>query len=129
MDITSQLYLSYLQTLTKDLLFISESEYPWKVVYLGKNKQEALNQLPFEVKNAQEITLEKLLKNHIKEENWYGEEELSVAKKYQNLQNLLQEQVTDVSTYRYGEIEIHIYVVMRLPNDEWLTIKTISVET
>ncbi|MCU0392372.1 MAG: nuclease A inhibitor family protein, partial [Thermoflexibacter sp.] len=111
MDITSQLYLSYLQTLTKDLLFISESEYPWKVVYLGKNKQEALNQLPFEVKNAQEITLEKLLKNHIKEENWYGEEELAVAKKYQNLQNLLQEQVTDVSTYRYGEIEIHIYVV------------------
>ncbi|GAB4478844.1 MAG: hypothetical protein OHK0057_30310 [Thermoflexibacter sp.] len=129
MDITTQLYTSYIQSLTKDLLFISESEYPWQTLYLGEDKAQALKRLPFDVSQARSIEVEHLLRNHTKDESWYSAEELATAEKYRQFLTLLKEEVKNVSAYKFGEIEVHIYIIAQLPNGEWIAMKTISVET
>jgi hypothetical protein len=129
MDITTQLYTSYLQSLTKGLLFISESEYPWQTLYLGEDKAQALKRLPFDVAQARPIEVEHLLRNHTKDESWYSEEELATAEKYRQFLTLLKEEVKNVSAYKFGEIEVHIYIIAQLPNGEWIAMRTISVET
>jgi Nuclease A inhibitor-like protein len=129
MDITTKLYTSRLQTLTKDLLFMSESEYPWEIMYSGKSREEALQQLPFDSAQARQISLEHLLKNAIKEEDWHGEEEVAMAKKYQQLLLLLTEELSNINVFKNGEVEVDIYVLGQLPNEEWITLKTKSVET
>lgn len=129
MDITTQLYTYYIQSLTKDLLFISESEYPWQTLYLGENKEQALKRLPFDVSQACSIDVEHLLRNHTKGESWYSEEELTTTEKYRKFLALLKEEVRNVSAYKFGEIEVHIYIIAQLPNGEWIAMRTISVET
>jgi hypothetical protein len=129
MDITTQLYTFYFQALTKDLLFISESDYPWQVLYLGEDKEQALKRLPFDVSQSRPIEVEYLLRNHTKDESWYSAEELATAEKYRRFLTALKEEVKNVNAYRFGEIEVHIYIIAQLPNGEWIAIKTISVET
>ncbi len=129
MDITTQLYTSYIQALTKDLLFMSESDYPWQVLYLGEDKEQALKRLPFDVSQAHSVEVEYLLRNHTKDESWYSEEELATAERYRQFLSFLKQEVKNVSAYRFGEIEVHIYIIAQLPNGEWIAMKTISVET
>ena len=129
MDITTNLYLPYLQLLTKDLFFMSESDYPWEVVYLGKDEAEMKRLLPFDLQAAKQVELTQLLKNALKTQDWYGEEELAIVKKYQYLLDTLQTELQTVYAYKFGEIEIAVYVLVHLPNNEWIALKTISVET
>ncbi len=129
MDITTKLYTSRLQTLTDKLLFMSESDYPWEMVYLGKNEEDIKKKLPFDTHKVEKIELLRFLKNAIKEENWHGEEELVVARKYQQLAKLLQEELQEIAVFKHGEIEIDVFVVGQLPNSEWVALKTKVIET
>jgi hypothetical protein len=129
MDITTHLYTSYFQSLTQDLLFMTESDYPWKVVYLGKNRVEMEKQLPFSLASAQKMEVTHLLRNAIKTQDWYGEEELKSVQKYQILVDTLLQEVKNATAYKFGEIEIAVYILLELPNGEQLGLSTIAIET
>jgi L-fucose isomerase-like protein len=129
MDITTKLYTLRLQTLTNQLLFMSESEYPWEIMYLGYKQEDIKKNLGADARKVDEIELMRLLKNAVKEENWHGEDELATARKYQQLAKLLEEELHAITVFRYGEVEIDVFVVGQLPNGEWVALKTKAIET
>ena len=129
MDITTRLYISYFQYLTQDLLFTTESDYPWKVVYLGANIDAMTKALPFDIAAAQKVEITHLLRNALKSQDWYGEDELKSVHKYQSLVNTLHTEVKNAIAYKFGEVEIAVYILMELPNGEQLGLSTIAVET
>jgi hypothetical protein len=63
------------------------------------------------------------------EQEWKGEEELALAKRYQSLVRLLEENLKDVRVYRVGAINIGVYVVGRSDEGNWLGVSTRVVET
>lgn len=129
MDITTHLYINYFKSLTQDLLFTSESDYPWKVVYLGRDEKEMMKQMPFDIHAAKKLAITDLLRNALKTQDWYVEAELATVRQYQHLVKTLQEEVTNVNVYKFGEIEIAVYILLQLPNSEYLGLSTIAVET
>jgi len=129
MDTTSALYISRLELLTKDLPFMSESDYPWEVIYLGENEEDIKHKLLLDTEQSQKVEIADFLRNAVKEEDWYEEEELTAARKYQELLKILQEEIQNATAYRRGEIEIDIFIIGQLPNKEWLALKTKSIET
>lgn len=129
MDTTSALYISRLELLTKDLLFMSESDYPWEIIYLGENEGNIDKQLLLDRAQSKKVEVADFLCNAIQEEDWYGEEELTAARKYQELLKILQEEMQNSAAYKQGEIEIHVFIIGQLPNKEWVALKTKSVET
>lgn len=129
MDTTSALYISRFESLTKDLLFMSESDYPWEVIYLGESEEEIKHKLLLDTESSQKVEVADFLRNAIKEEDWHGEDELTAARKYQALLKVLQEEIQNATAYKRGEIEIDVFIIGQLPNDEWLALKTKSVQT
>lgn len=129
MDITTRLYISYFESLVDGLLFMTESDYPWKVVYFGNNEDQMKKLLPFEISAAKSVTISDLLRNALKTQDWYGEEKLASVHQYQKLVTILHEEVKNATAYKFGEIEIAVYVLLELPNGDQLGLSTIAVET
>jgi hypothetical protein len=63
------------------------------------------------------------------EQEWKGEAELALAKRYQSLMRLLEENLKGVSVYRVGKINMSVYVIGRSEERNWLGVSTRVVET
>ena len=50
-------------------------------------------------------------------------------KKFRDLQQTLQDTLSDVKVFRVGETNLDIYVVGKTPEGEWAGLKTEAVET
>jgi hypothetical protein len=119
---------------TRGLLFMSESDYPFEVVrwegveelspdYLrGVAGQDA-------TAPVEERTIADFFRVAAGEQEWKGEAELALAKRYQSLARLLEEELKGVKVYRVGEINIGVYVVGRSDEGSWLGVSTRVVET
>ncbi len=129
MDTTSALYISRLESLTKDLLFMSESDYPWEIIYIGENEEDIKHKLLLDTESSQKVEIADFLRNAVKEEDWHGEEELTTARKYQELLKILQEEVQNSTAYKQGETEVDVFIIGQLPNKKWIALKTKSIET
>ncbi|MEM8718099.1 MAG: nuclease A inhibitor family protein [Cyanobacteria bacterium P01_G01_bin.39] len=101
---------------TKDLLWLSESEYPWSIFYFADaanfTPQTLLQQhnYPPETKIAiKQLTA--FFSSAIIVEAWHNEDEQEEVTRYQDLVNLLSEKLTDIKVYLLGEVEIDVYVL------------------
>lgn len=61
--------------------------------------------------------------------DWFGEIETSRAKKFLELKDLLEENLSDLRVYRAGSIRIDIYIIGRSPDGRVLGVRTHAVET
>lgn len=61
--------------------------------------------------------------------DWYGERETLRAKKFLELQKLLEEDLTELKVYRLGRIQIDIFVVGRDQNGLLMGVTTKAIET
>jgi hypothetical protein len=61
--------------------------------------------------------------------DWYGDRETLRAKKFLELQKLLEEHLTELKVYRLGRIQIDIFVVGRDQNDLLMGVTTKAIET
>jgi hypothetical protein len=123
-----------LKEATRGLLFMSESDYPFEVIrwegaaeltpdYLRKaaaSRAEA----PVEVR-----TLSDFFRTAAGEQEWKGEAELALAKRYQALMSLLEENLKDVKVYRVDSVNIGVYVIGRSNEGNWIGVSTRVVET
>jgi len=62
-------------------------------------------------------------------QDWFGELELARAKKFLELQRLLEENLSDLKVFRIGQVQIHIYVVGLDTDRRLLGFTTQVVET
>jgi hypothetical protein len=123
-----------LEEATRGLTYMSESDYPFEVI-----RWDGVEELspPFlrkvagqdESASVEERTVADFFRVAAGEQEWKGEVELALAKRYQALARLLEESLKGVKVYRVGEINIGIYVVGRSDQGNWLGVSTRVVET
>ena|SRR5438270_8935754 len=126
--------LAELERATVGLLFISESDYPFEIVY-WKELQEVSPQLLRSLTGHPEsapveiVSLDDFFRVAVSEESWRSEESRRDAKKYRNLVRMLKDDLDEVKVYRIGGINISVYIIGRNRTGNWLGVSTRVVET
>jgi len=123
-----------LEETTRGLLFMSESDYPFEVVRWDGTEEmspEHLRRVAAQDATApvEERTVADFFRIAAGEQAWKGAAELALAKRYQSLVSLLEENLRGVSVYRVGKKNIRVYVIGRSEKGNWLGVSTRVVET
>jgi len=126
-----------LEEATRGLMFMSESDYPFEVVRwegVEEIRPEYLRRVAGEDATAtaaavEERTVADFFRVAAGEQEWKGEADIALAKRYQSLVRLLEDNLKDVKVYRVGAINIGVYVVGRSDEGNWIGLSTRAVET
>ena len=126
--------IEQLQQASQGLLWLSESNYPFEVVYWQEEnpiiKQKLLqNGNEESEKTIKTITLEKFFKSATCQQDWQNQAEKEEVDRYQTLVKLLQEKLTNIIVYRIGEIEIDIYILGKTESGAICGLSTKVIET
>ena len=110
--------LEQLKRVTAGLLFMSESDYPFEVIYW-----EGLT-----------VLSHSFLCKHAGESDDCPVEEMEVdefllAEIYRNVVQVLSENLTELKAYKVGRINMPVYVVGRSKRGNWLGVSTRVVQT
>jgi Nuclease A inhibitor-like protein len=133
-SVPDQELIEQLELAIKNLLWFSETESSIQVVYwrdADNFNQDALLQqyhYPAETK----ITIQEFhafFAVATKQETWHNEAEQAEVLKYQNLVNLMTENLTDLKVYLLGEIEIAVYILGQTQNKAIAGLTTSIVAT
>lgn len=116
------------------LLFMSETDDPLEVfVWEGGAAitHEFLRRAAGKGADApvEEASAAEVFRAAASEPEWKGEAELGTARRFQSLLRLLTENLTGLTAYRVGAVDITIYVVGRSAEGNWLGLSTRAVET
>ncbi len=115
------------------LLMMSESDYPFEVVQwesAAPATQEKILQLtgsqdlPVEV-----VDLDYLFRNCAFEQEWHNELQKKDVKKFQTLIQTLKDNLSDISVYRVGKINIDAYIIGQTKDGDLTGVATKLVET
>jgi Nuclease A inhibitor-like protein len=122
-----------LRQATADLLWMSESDYPFEVVTWERGIELNPKALFPEVKSdeipVETVTLTDFFAPAIAIEDWHEAEELAQVDRYKELLHAIESNLTEVQVFRVGEVEITIYIVGKTPDGELVGLKTQVVET
>ncbi len=122
-----------IETACEGLTYVSETDAPLAVFtspaglegrdailqHAGAKADTPVREIPFAAWFAQ-LTAEK---------DWFGDAEKGRAKKFLQLQKLLEEGLTDLKVYRVGTVQIDIYIVGESTDGRIIGVKTHAVET
>jgi hypothetical protein len=120
-----------LQQATTNLVWTSESDYPFEVVTWSKNNElnpTALFNLSADTP-IETTTLQDFFKSALKTEDWYDREELSIVHRYQKLVDTIASTLSDIVVFRVGEVEITVYIVGKTLDLDLVGLKTQVIET
>lgn len=131
---TEQELITALKIATEGLLWYSESEFPLQVIYWQnlENFQpitllEYTNH-PAETKIV--ITdVESFFATATQEQEWHNEAEKAEVQRYQNLLNLLNNNLDHLQVYLLGEIEIDAYILGKTTNQAIAGLSTKIIAT
>jgi hypothetical protein len=123
-----------LREATEGLLFMSESDYPFEIIKWEGAEElspQWLRSIAGQSATApvEERTIADFFRVAAGEQEWKGAAELALAKRYQSLVRLLEDNLKEMKVYRVGEINISVYVVGRSDEGNWLGVSTRAVET
>lgn len=132
MSLSSPELLNNLRSLTTNLLWMSEADYPFSVIYWENvdnipEKLLQIHDLPDTTIEVRE--LDSFFSRATEEKDWYEEEEKAECKCYQDLVNLLKTNLSELKVYRVGEVEISCYILGKTDSGAIAGLSTISVET
>lgn len=131
--VTTAEIIDRLQQATTDLLWSSESDYPFEIVTWDRDVEMTPTGLfsdATDVNTAIEsIPLIDLFAPVLTIEDWYGVEELRLVDRYTYLLDSIECNLSEVQVFRIGEIEIAIYIVGKTPSGDIIGLKTHVVET
>ncbi|MFN4815886.1 MAG: nuclease A inhibitor family protein [Pseudanabaena sp.] len=128
---TAKEIIDRLSTLSKDLLFPSESEYPlepftWESTSLTPETILTRSQKPADTL-IESITLEEFFAPVTTDEDWFEDEDRQVAQRFRDLQAAIAT-LENAQVFRLGKIEIDVYIVGAIGPD-LIGLKTTVIET
>ncbi|MFN6068990.1 MAG: nuclease A inhibitor family protein [Pseudanabaena sp.] len=128
---TAKEIIDRLSTLSKDLLFPSESEYPlepftWESTSLTPETILTRSQKPADTA-IESITLEEFFAPVTTDEDWFDDEDRQVAQRFRDLQAAIAT-LENVQVFKVGKIEIDVYIVGAIGPD-LIGLKTTVIET
>jgi hypothetical protein len=126
-----------LQQATVDLLWMSESDYPFQIV---RWSDKEINSMLFPDRTDEDIkmiSLDDFFAPALKVEDWYETEELATVDRYKLLLEIIKSNLTELKVFRIGSIlpgrdsanEIDIYIVGKTPSGDIIGLQTRIVET
>lgn len=125
-----------LQQTSHSLLMVSESEYPFEVVFWSGQAQEALtNQKILQLTNhapetpIETVELDYFFRNCAEEKEWHDEIQKQEVQKFQLLVKTLKDNLTDIKVYRLGMINIDVYIIGNTSSGNLAGVSTKVVET
>ncbi len=133
----NQILLEKLKQASNNLLFPSESEYPFDVFLwtFTADKPEINPELIIKtLKKPSETSIEIIdidpfFEVATTEQDWHGQEEKEIVKKYQNLVKVIKENLTEIKVARIGKIEIDIYILGKTASNDIAGLSTKVIET
>jgi hypothetical protein len=122
------------ETLTQasqGLLMPSESDYPfevfvWEDVELTPQKILELTNYP-PATSIEEVELDYFFRNVATEKDWHDKIQKENVAKFQNLVQVIKDNLADIRVYRIGTIEVNVYIVGN--NDGVAGLATKVIET
>jgi hypothetical protein len=133
--------IDLLTTATTDLLWSSESDYPFEIVtwpqgteltptaLFGKSPAAVGVQPTVGNRPIETMTVTDLFAPVLTIEDWYEAEELAQVNRYTDLLHAIESNLVDPQVFRVGEVEIAIYIVGKTPAGDLVGLKTHVVET
>jgi hypothetical protein len=127
--------MTIIETLTQasqGLLMPSESEYPfevffWKGVELTPQKILELTNYP-PATSIEEVELDYFFRNVATEKDWHDKIQKENVAKFQNLVQVIRDNLAELRVYRIGTIEVNVYIVGKT-NDGVAGLATKVIET
>ena len=131
--VTTAEIIDRLKQATTDLLWSSESDYPFEVVTWEPGIELTPSDLFSNIYDTdlmiESITLTDLFEPVLTIEDWYEQTELDLVDRYTNLLDSINNNLSEVQVFRVGEVEIDIYIIGKTPTGDIVGLKTRSVET
>ena len=123
-----------MKSLTEGLSYQSESDYPVEP-YMREASKGAPSAKEFAAGRegddaaVRELDFDSFFGNYTDEQDWWGEEERAVAKKFQALVAFMKANLKDIKVYRVGDVEADVYIVGKTASGDYAGVKTKTVET
>ncbi len=131
--VTTAEIIDRLKKATTDLLWSSESDYPFEIVSWELGIELTPSDLFSNIYDTdlaiESITLTELFEPVLTIEDWYEQTELDLVDRYTNLLDSINNNLAEVQVFRVGEVEIDIYIIGKTPTDDIIGLKTRSIET
>ncbi|MBT9317882.1 nuclease A inhibitor family protein [Leptothoe spongobia] len=132
MPITQDL-LPELEAACDNLLWRSETDYPFEVAVLPVDQQIAsvdslINSYPDNTPVAI-VSLDDFFGQSIVERAWFDSRELRLVERYRNLRDLLETTLENLQVYRIGSVEMDVYLLGKTEDNQVVGVKTKIVET
>jgi len=124
--------LAEIEKSTAGLTYISETDAPVKAVFVaGARSTDASHFIPkgTAAENLEARQPREFFDRLTTEKDWFGSREREIAKRFSELEKLLNENLCDLTVLRVGRIQIDIYVVGLDADGNLVGIKTKAVET
>ncbi|MDF5716726.1 MAG: nuclease A inhibitor family protein [Rhizonema sp. NSF051] len=131
---TNQEIIEQLKAASRDLVFISESDYPFDVFLwegmTSVTSEKVLQQTAHPQDTLIEVVpLESFFRQATTVEDWQSPEEQETAKNYQALVSTLKSNLSNLQVYRLGTIEINVYILGQTSTGDSAGLSTLVVET
>jgi hypothetical protein len=131
--VTTAEIIDRLKQATTDLLWSSESDYPFEIVSWEPGIELTPTDLFSNIYDTdlaiESIALTDLFEPVLTIEDWYEDAELALVDRYKNLLESINNNLSEVQVFRVGEVEIDIYIIGKTPISDIVGLKTRSVET
>jgi hypothetical protein len=127
--------MTVIETLTQasqGLLMPSESDYPfevfvWEDVELTPEKILELTNYP-PATSIEQVELDYFFRNVAGEKDWHDKIQKENVAKFQNLVQVIKDNLAEIRVYRIGTIEVNVYIVGKT-NDGVAGLATKVIET
>ncbi|MEB3291497.1 MAG: nuclease A inhibitor family protein [Leptolyngbya sp.] len=127
-DDSVQSTVDHLQTLVANLWYPSETDAPVEVVVWPTPPGEIGDAFPPGATVA-EYPADQFFHPILSQAFWHSSQGHHLAQRYQALQAFLRDTLSDLRTYRAGQVEITLMVVGRHPSGQYIGVQTSLVET
>jgi hypothetical protein len=120
----------------KDLLYPSESDYPFEYFEWDLSEGNPLTDALVRKYTSRgsdapvkEVSFTDFFGRLTEVRDWYGEEEKATVERFAVLRDRLSQLLADLRVFRVGTVEIDVYIVGKSPSGKWVGLRTKSVET
>lgn len=111
-----------LATLTENLLFLSESDYPFEISVID-------NLTDLDLTETSQITINDFLENAATHKEWHETEEKATVLRYQNLLDFIAKHDNIIGIYKSKPPLATIQVVLQSLDNQYVVLSTKVVET
>jgi Nuclease A inhibitor-like protein len=118
-----------LKQATIDLLWVSESDYPFEIVVWSNKEIDSMLFPPCDDKEIKVISLNDFFAPALRVEAWYEAEELATVDRYKLLFQTIESSLTEIQVFRLGIVEIDVYIVGKTPDGDVVGLQTKIIET